>query len=126
MMIYAYDDRKGLAMLEEALRTMLGDKMTFKGFTDSTALMMAAETTGYDIAFADVEYNGNSGMRLLGELSRQYPHSNYIGVTNNGSVLTALTMHRIHACDYLVKPYYTEQLADTLENLRFPVGRYSM
>jgi len=122
MTIYAYDDRKGLKMLEEALRSLFGEKLDFHGFYGTAEFLQAAKKQPYDIAFADVDFNGKSGMLLIGELNKRYPRSNFIGVTNSGSVLMALMLHQIHASDYLIKPYDTEQLLESFAQLRYPLA----
>ena len=120
MIVYAFDDVQGVKLLERALKELIGEGLIFQGFTSTAALLHAAEQTLYDVAFADVECE--NGLKLLTELHRLYPRSNFIGVAEEAQISTALTLHRIYASGYLNKPYDKEALADTLRHLRFPSG----
>ena len=52
---------------------------------------------------------------LLNALHKLYPHSNLIGVSDAENIQTALLLHRIHASDYLIKPYDINELIRTIK-----------
>jgi DNA-binding NarL/FixJ family response regulator len=119
MVIYAYDSVHGLSELKKALKPILGDGLYFSGFTEPDKMINACIEKKYDIAFIDITYHGRSGMLLLGELYWRFPYSNYIGVTAEDRDGDALTLHRIHASGYIIKPYERKSLEETLRHLRF-------
>lgn len=123
MTIYAYDSEQGLNELKKTLSQILGEGLYFSGFTEVGRLIDACTDKRYDAAFVDIDYLSNSGMLLLGELYRRYPNSNYIGVTSEEKEGEALTLHRIHASGYILKPYKKETIEDTLKHLRFSVKK---
>ena len=122
MVVYVYDDQQGMTVLEAMLKQLFGESLLFHGYASAGDLMLAAEHHYFDIVFANLEFNGTDGMRLLGALQRHYPKSNFIGVANTESLHDALLLHRIHASGYLIKPYKAEQLSDLFMHLRFPVA----
>ena len=121
MIVYAYDDKQGLVILESALRELVGSNLIFHGFARTADLLTEARDSEYDVVFVNAEYCRNSALFLLCELYRLYPRSNLIGVAEKGSVHDALILHRIHASDYIIKPYDMKYLYDSLKHLRFPI-----
>ena len=121
MIVYAYDDKQGLERLESVLKEIVSVDLVFRGFVNAADLLTEVRDSEGDIVFINAEYHRDSAMFLLSELYRLCPHSNLIGVAEKGSVHDALTLHRIHASDYIIKPYDMNYLYDSLRNLRFPI-----
>ena len=121
MVVYAFDEQRGLEELESVLREILGEKLLFRGFTDVREVLNACRYRPYDVLFANVEIQNRSGMHLLSQMFCNDPYTNYIGTASSASESNALLLHRIHAGGYLIQPYDAEKLAETLRFLRYPV-----
>lgn len=119
MIVFAFDNPNGLEMLEDTLINLFGNELRYHGFTSTGALLQETLGRTFDVVFAQAD--NSSGIMLLNGLHKSWPHSNLIGVSDEESVQIALLLHRIHASDYLIKPYDTERLADSFLHLRYPV-----
>lgn len=123
MIVYAFDNQHDLNALESALK-QIENNLDFKGYTETAQILKHAEQHNYDIIFADLEFQNRNGMLLLGQLHWMHPYSNLIGVSSRENEGDALTLHKLHASDYLIKPYDAVRLADSLRHLRFPLKNH--
>ena len=126
MIVYAFDEQQGLNELNHTLKQILGADLKFRGFTSVGELLKSAKQEGYDVLFADLEIQNRRGLYLLGELRYEFPHTNFIGVAAKENQADALTLHRIHASGYIIKPYDKETLEDSLAHLHFPLYKASL
>ena len=121
MVVYAFEDPQSLHELENALRHIIGDILVFKGFSDTHSFYHAAYNSHYDIAIANMEHLNRSGIKMFANLCMKYPTRNFIGVSTEERHGDSLMLLKYHASGYIKKPYDTETLMDSLQNLRLPV-----
>lgn len=84
-------------------------------FTNDLAFLREAKRTSYDLVFLDIYMQQTSGIQIAVKLRETHPKCQIIFATVSKEY--AANAFRLHALDYLVKPYTYEMLSDAL-------GRY--
>ena len=64
-----------------------------------------------DLVFSDLVMPGRSGLELLEFVRREHPGTDFILVTGNASVESAVGALRMGAADYLTKPVDVDEVA---------------
>ncbi|MBI3951291.1 MAG: sigma-54-dependent Fis family transcriptional regulator [Acidobacteria bacterium] len=75
------------------------------------------EHTNYDLILMDLRLNGDSGMELLGDVKKAYPHSEVIMITAFATVDSAVEAMKLGACDYITKPFHRDELLHRVRNV---------
>ncbi len=70
-----------------------------------------------DLVLSDLTMPGISGTALLERLRREHPDTDFVLLTANASVESAVAALRMGAADYLVKPVQPEELALVVERI---------
>ena len=119
MKILCLDDEKlALQLLEECVKEVKPDAEVLT-FRVQEELLEEAETNGCDIAFLDIHMRGMNGVEVAKRLKQSNPKMNIIFVTGFSEYKAdALDMR---ASGYIMKPVTEEDVAQELENLRFPI-----
>ena len=112
------DEMLSLQLLEECVREVKpdADVLTFR---DQDELLAEAEANGCDIAFLDIHMRGMNGVEVAKRLKQSNPKMNIIFVTGFSEYKAdAMDMR---ASGYIMKPVTEEEVAQELDNLRFPI-----
>lgn len=87
--------------------------MTIKEFTNETAFLQSLKTEKYSLVFLDIFMQQKSGIQIAKEVQKLCPKCQIIFSTSSKE--HAVKAFRLHALDYLVKPYTYAQLEDALD-----------
>ena len=119
MRILCLDDEElALRMLEICVREVKPDAEV-EGFDDQGDLLESAEKNGCDVAFLDIHMRGMTGVEVAKRLKEINPKMNIIFVTGFSEYKgDAMDMK---ASGYIMKPVTKEEVAEELDNLRFPI-----
>ena len=119
MRILCLDDEElALRMLETCVREVKPDAEV-EGFDDQDELLEAAEKSGCDVAFLDIHMRGMTGVEVAKRLKEINPKMNIIFVMGFSEYKgDAMDMK---ASGYIMKPVTKEEVAEELDNLRFPI-----
>ena len=119
MRILCLDDEElALRMLEICVREVKPDAEV-EGFDDQGDLLESAEKNGCDVAFLDIHMRGMTGVEVAKRLKEINPKMNIIFVTGFSEYKgDAMDMK---ASGYIMKPVPKEEVAEELDNLRFPI-----
>lgn len=101
-------------MLEETL-----PQAEIFGFQDSAEAIHFAESNRIDIAFLDIELNGDNGIELSRHLKILNPRINIIFLT--GHTEYAMEALDVYCSGYVLKPLTPEKIRNEISNLRYPV-----
>ncbi|HWI62906.1 MAG TPA: LytTR family DNA-binding domain-containing protein [Symbiobacteriaceae bacterium] len=74
----------------------------------------------YDVIFVDVQMPGMTGVEMVKQLKGRQPMPKVVFVTAFENY--ALPAFELRAVDYLLKPFESQRLADTVQRLREAVG----
>lgn len=87
-------------------------------FTKPSEALACAMANDIEIAFLDIKMGGMDGIELARALREINPLTNIIFVTAYDDY--ALEAFSLHASNYLIKPARARDIAEALENLRYP------
>ena len=112
-----------LAEDEEAIAVPLADDIEAAGGTITVARdgLEAArwlEEDVFDVLITDVRMPGMEGTDLLKAVNERCPHTSVIVVTGYGTVENAVEAMRLGAFDYILKPFYNEDILLKLTKLK--------
>jgi NtrC-family two-component system response regulator AlgB len=115
MRILVVDDEKNI---RQAMATAL-EVMDHEVATASTAqeALRRMESGTFHVILLDLRLQQDSGLDLLGEISRRDPNASVIIVTAYASIETAVEAMRRGAFDFLAKPCTPEQVRQVLEKV---------
>lgn len=126
MRILAVDDEKfALASLTDAIREAAPDAELCAYASGREALARAAEAVDadevppFDVAFLDIRLRDMTGLELGLRLKQIAPRINVVFVTGYDEYLMPAMRQRCSG--YLLKPVQAAEVADELQNLRYPV-----
>lgn len=86
-------------------------------YDSSTSFLSACTHTTYDLAFLDIflsEDDNRTGIEVSARLKERYPNCFFIFTTSSTDY--AVEAFRLHALDYLVKPYSYAQFEDSMDH----------
>jgi DNA-binding NtrC family response regulator len=107
------DDEEGI---RESLKVILGDHYNLI-LVDSgdMALEILAHSKEVQLILLDIKMPKTHGLDILQEIKKKYPHLKIIMVTGYKSVETAAEATRLGACGYIVKPFKSEEILETVK-----------
>ena len=94
-----------------------------KKFTDETAFLASMDGTAYSLVFLDIYMQHITGIQVAEKIRKLSPKCQIIFTTN--STEHAVKAFRLHALDYLVKPYSYSCLADALDRFDTIASKFS-
>lgn len=97
--------------------------MNIESFTEGTAFLKAMRHTTYDLVFLDIYMGDTTGISAAERIRKADPKCQIIFITVSRD--HAVGAYRIHALDYLVKPYPYEDLEDAMERFEQTAGRFA-
>ena len=101
------DDR----LIREMVRDAIGKRARVECCESSEAALEALHREPADLIVSDLTMPGLSGIELLEEVRRSYPATDFILLTGNATIESAIGALRMGAADYLTKPINGEELA---------------
>ena len=112
------DERLALKMLVNCVKKVKPDAEV-EAFDDQDELIADAKENGCDVAFLDIHMRGMTGVQVAKKLKEINPKLNIIFVTGFSEYKgEAMDMK---ASGYIMKPVTKEEVAQELEELRFPI-----
>ena len=106
------DDEEGI---RESLRLVLGDHYNLL-ITDTAeqCLEMLDNQEDIGLVMLDIKMPKVSGLELLEQIKEKHPEQKVIMVTGYKSVETAAEASKLGACGYVVKPFESKELLETV------------
>ena len=106
---------------EDALRTVMAERLADAGFTVTEAssgeqALEKLERFAFDVLISDLRLPGIDGREVLAEALRRYPGIIGIVVTGYGTVKDAVDAIKRGASDFISKPFQFEELLHVLES----------
>ena len=99
----------------ELVRDVLADRADVKECADADQALSVLRQERVDLILSDLSMPGRSGLELLQSVLRDFPGTDFVLVTANASVASAVEALRMGATDYLEKPVRSEDLILALE-----------
>lgn len=112
------DERTALKNLTRVLKKVVPDAVIAETDESDGALKLCREAI-FDVVFLDINMPDKDGLTLAKEIKQIRPGINIVIVTAYPEY--ALKAYKLYVSDYLMKPVSTEDLKNTLANLRNPL-----
>ena len=107
------DDEEGI---RESLKLILGDHYNLIAVdSGDMALEVLAHSKDIKAMLLDIKMPQTNGLDILHEIKKKYPHLKIIMVTGYKSVETAAEAARLGATGYIVKPFKSQEILDTVK-----------
>lgn len=97
--------------------------MNIETFSDGTSLFKSMRYTAYDLVFLDIYMKHTTGIQIAEKIRKLDPKCQIIFITVSEE--HAVSAYRVHALDYLVKPYSYADLTDALERFKQVADRFT-
>jgi two-component system NtrC family response regulator len=112
-----------LAEDEETIAVPLADEIEAAGgeievARDGLAAAKRLEDAAFDVLVTDVRMPGMEGTDLLAAVVEKFPATSVIMITGYGTVESAVEAMRMGAHDYILKPFYNEDIILKLVKLK--------
>jgi diguanylate cyclase (GGDEF)-like protein len=107
------DDR----LIRELVSDSLRPRVRVECCESGEAAVAALRREPADLVISDLTMPGMSGVELLDLVRRGYPGTEFVLLTANASVESAVGALRMGAADYLIKPIRTEELDAVVERI---------
>src|SRR5215510_15150997 len=104
---------------EEALRSVVAERLTDEGFvvtqaSDGEAALKALDGFAFDVIVSDLRLPGVDGREVIKAAIDRYPSIIAIVVTGYGTVKDAVEMIKLGAADFIAKPFQFDELMHIL------------
>jgi DNA-binding NtrC family response regulator len=108
---------------EQGIRQEIGEFLRMAGFTvyeaqDPPAAFQVLKSNPIDIAIVDIRLPMMSGLEILEEIKKSYPHIEVIMISGHGDMDTVIEALRQGATDYLKKPFHLHEVMQSIEKTR--------
>jgi two-component system cell cycle response regulator len=107
------DDR----LIREMVKDAIGDRARVECCDSSESALEALHRESADLIVSDLTMPGLSGIELLEEVRRSHPATDFLLLTGNATVESAVGALRMGAADYLTKPVNGDELALVVERI---------
>ena len=107
------DDEEGI---RESLKAVLGDHYNLVAVdTGDMALKVLSKSKDIHLVLLDIKMPQINGLDILKEIKKKFPQVKIIMVTGYKSVETAAEATRLGACGYIVKPFKSAEIFETVK-----------
>ena len=107
------DDEEGI---RESLKLILGDHYGLVTVdSGDMALEVLSHSQEIKVMLLDIKMPKTNGLDVLQEIKKKFPHVKIIMVTGYKSVETAAEAARLGACGYIVKPFKSQEILETVK-----------
>lgn len=120
------DSDRDIKLLQECLYRYCQEHhvyMNIEKFTDEHKFLQSMQHTAYDLVFLDIYMKRMNGIQLACEVAKNDSKCQIIFITSSEE--HAVAAYRVHAVDYLVKPYSYEDLRDALNHYEQIASRFA-
>jgi len=105
---------------EKAVRESLQDILELEGYeaksvTSGEEALELLNEERFDLILLDLKMKGIDGVEVMHQTNLLYPSTKIIVLTGHGSLESAIDAVRIGAHDYLLKPFETENILESIE-----------
>ena len=117
------DSDRDIKLLQDCLSRYCQEHhvyMNIEKFTDEHKFLHSMQHTAYDLVFLDIYMKRMNGIQLACEIAKNDSKCQVIFITSSQE--HAVAAYRVHAVDYLVKPYNYADLEDALRHYE-QIGR---
>jgi len=112
--VVVVDDNR---LIREIARDALGDSVRLECCADAESALEALAREPSDLVISDLNMPGMSGIELLDRVRREHPGTEFVLLTANATVESAIGALRMGAADYLTKPIQPETLSRIVERI---------
>jgi diguanylate cyclase (GGDEF)-like protein len=112
--VVVVDDNR---LIREIARDALAGQVRLECCMDAEAALEALAREPADLVISDLNMPGMSGIELLECVRREHPGTDFVLLTANATVESAVGALRMGAADYLIKPVQPDALALIVERL---------
>ena len=107
------DDEEGI---RESLKLILGDHYELVAVdSGDMALEVLSHSKEIKVMLLDIKMPKTHGLDVLQEVKKKYPQIKIIMVTGYKSVETAAEATRLGATGYIIKPFKSEEILETVQ-----------
>ena len=107
------DDEEGI---RESLKLVLGDHYNLVAVdSGDMAVEVLSRSKEIKLMLLDIKMPKTNGLDALQEIKKKFPHVKIIMVTGYKSVETAAEATRLGASGYIVKPFKSEEILETVK-----------
>ncbi len=107
------DDEEGV---RESLKAVLGDHYNLIAVdSGTTALEVLSHSKDINLMLLDIKMPEINGLDVLQEVKKKHTHLKIIMVTGYKSVETAAEASRLGASGYIVKPFKSQEILETVK-----------
>ncbi len=120
------DSSKDISLLYEYVCRYCNEHklhMSIKQFTHEKSFFNTLKTEKYDLVFLDIFMQEQNGMLIAKEVKKYNPKCQIIFSTSSKD--HAVKAFRLHALDYLLKPYTYARLEDSLNRFENTAARFA-
>jgi len=120
------DSSKDISLLYEYVCRYCNEHklhMSIKQFTHEKSFFNTLKTEKYDLVFLDIFMQEQNGMLIAKEVKKFNPKCQIIFSTSSKD--HAVKAFRLHALDYLLKPYTYARLEDSLNRFENTAARFA-
>jgi len=104
-------------LIRELARDALDGQVRVECCVDAEEALEALHRAPADLVISDLNMPGMSGIELLERVRREHPGTEFVLLTANATVESAVGALRMGAADYLIKPIQPENLALIVERI---------
>jgi putative nucleotidyltransferase with HDIG domain len=102
-----------------AIRQLLATKLKFSGFSATACgsgeeALKILSNESFDAIISDLNMPGISGLEVLAEAHRKFPHTAFLMATGVGDVSVGVAAMKQGAADYILKPFQMEAVVVSL------------
>ncbi len=104
---------------ESAVWQLLGEKLGRSGFawhgcSSAEEALACLEREQFDAVLSDLKMPGMSGLGLLAEMQKRYPHVAFVMATGEDDIRVAVEAMKHGSDDYLVKPFHLDAAVESV------------
>jgi response regulator RpfG family c-di-GMP phosphodiesterase len=111
--VLAADDDPGISRLIKD--TLSREGYSCRSCSSGDEALGVLHQEAFDIIISDLQMPGISGLVLLGEARKQYPHSAFVMITGVDDIRVGINAMKQGADDYLVKPFQLDVMVACVE-----------
>lgn len=100
--------------IHEGIRFFLNGDYSVTSFTSGEDALVAAAQENFPVAILDLRTGGLSGIEVLKELKKIYPHQQAIILTGHSCCKSAMSAVNLGAFRYLTKPLIVDHFRETI------------
>ena len=120
------DSAKDISLLYEYICRYCNEHKvhaSIRQFTQEKAFLYTLKTEKYDLVFLDIFMRDTDGIMVAKEIQKLNPRCQIIFSTSSKE--HAVKAFRLHALDYLLKPYTYARLEDSLDRFEHTAARFT-